>query len=166
MSKPAGKILVCGEWVDDPTYAKPVMTTAIAAKIDTAKAAKRWRYDSDMECFIEIRDGMNSEAPETRSKPKGCISDIENYRAVGIQDPSGRPGEGLVITGGRRQHRDELRARGLVEVGNESNGWGDVKTSLGKMDMPSAAPMVREALAMTGYYDGARSLSDLRRQRR
>lgn len=39
------------------------------------------------------------------------MKDIEPYKAVGMK---GRP----VITS-RRQHRDEMRARGLVEIGNE-----------------------------------------------
>ena len=91
---------------------------------------------------------------------------IEDYIAVGIQDPNGPPGSGLPITGGRRQHRDELRARGFTEVGNESAGWGEVKTGYSRLDMPDARPMVREALAATGYYSGARTLRELRRQRR
>ena len=95
----------------DPTYAEPATVTP---GVETAKQAKRWRYDNDLGCLIEVRDGMNSEGPEKRLPPRGVISDIDDYVAVGIQDPEGKRGDGLPITGGRRQHRDELRARGLM----------------------------------------------------
>lgn len=39
------------------------------------------------------------------------MKDIEPYKAVGM---TGKP-----IIGSRKQHRDEMRARGLVEIGNE-----------------------------------------------
>lgn len=39
------------------------------------------------------------------------IKDIDPYKAVGL------PGQPII--GGRRQHKDAMRAHGMVEVGNE-----------------------------------------------
>ena len=75
----------------------------------------RFRYDKDMECLVEIRDGANY----FDDKPKGpmVISDIQPYRAAGSDIACGgkRP-----IISGRRQHREFLARNGYVEVGNES----------------------------------------------
>ena len=120
----------------------------------------RYYWDKKMECVVEIRDGMNSDGPTVLSRPMGCIGDIDNYAAVGIQDPNGPRGAPLVITGGRRQHRDELKARGLVEVGTERLGPYEAPPP------PPAGAHVREALAKAGYYDGARSFREMRRQGR
>lgn len=129
-------------------------------RIDIAKAAKRWRYDKDLGCFIEITEGTNYEPPKKLVGPSNLIRDIDNYQAVGIQDPKAPRGTPLIVTKGRRQHRDELKARGYSEVGNDPNMAGRRHQS------PPAAPMVREALARAGYFDSARSLKELRRQGR
>lgn len=120
----------------------------------------RYYWDRQLECLIEIRDGMNSQGPQKLTAPTNLVRDIENYNAVGIRDDAKGPGHTLVITKGRRQHRDELKARGMIEVGNERSAYAD------KPKMPDAAPMVREAMARAGVFDGARSLRDLKRQGR
>ncbi len=50
-------------------------------------------------------------APLGRVSGLQVIKDIEPYQAIAV--------DGRVI-GGRRQHREMLRAHGLVEVGNEA----------------------------------------------
>lgn len=120
----------------------------------------RFIYDKDLGCIVEITAGSNREGPQRLVGPSNLMPDIENYNAVGIRDEKKGPGHTLVITRGRRQHRDELRARGLSEIGN------DHKWEPERQKMPDAAPMVREALARSGYYDGARSIREMRRQGR
>lgn len=120
----------------------------------------RFIYDKDLGCMVEITAGSNRAEPEKLVGASNLMRDLDNYNAVGIQDPHKPPGHTLIITKGRRQHRDELRARGLMEVGNEKGSYAD------KPKMPDAAPMVREALARAGYYDGARSFREMRRQGR
>ena len=73
----------------------------------------RYRYDKDLDCLIEIRDGSNYFQP---SSGPAIISDIEPYRAVAsdIACDNKRP-----MIGGRRQHREFLQRNGYTEVGNE-----------------------------------------------
>ena len=75
----------------------------------------RYRYDKDLDCMIEIREGNNY----FEEKPRGpnVISDIEPYRAAASDVACGgkRP-----IISGRRQHREFLKRNGLTEVGNET----------------------------------------------
>ncbi len=52
----------------------------------------------------------------------------------------------------------EERARGVIQLGTETSGWSPPPS------MPDAAPMVRDALAKTGFYNGARTLRELRKQ--
>lgn len=77
----------------------------------------RYRYDKDMECVIEIRDGANYPEPEKRTRPKGVISDIEPYRAVAsdVACDGKRP-----VIKGRRQHREFLQRNNYVEIGNDN----------------------------------------------
>lgn len=119
----------------------------------------RYRFDKQMQCLVEIRDGANWE-PEKLVGPTNLIRDIDNYNAVGIQDPKGPPGSPLIITRGRRQHRDELRARGLVEVGNDQSSYAE------KPRMADAATSIRESLSRSGWDNGARTIRELRRQGR
>jgi hypothetical protein len=119
----------------------------------------RFYWDKQMQCLVEYREGANWE-PEKLVGPTNLIRDIDNYNAVGIQDPKGRPGDALVITGGRRQHRDELRARGLMEVGNDQSTYAE------KPKMVDPRLTVREALSRNGFDDGARTFRELKRQGR
>lgn len=75
----------------------------------------RYRYDRDLDCLIELRDGSNYFEP---SPGPSIISDIQPYRAVAsdIACDGKRP-----VIGGRRQHREFLQRNGYVEVGNESS---------------------------------------------
>ena len=76
----------------------------------------RFRYDKDMDCLIEIRDGSNFFEEE---KPKGpaVIRDIDGYRAMGSDVACGgkRP-----FIGSRSEHRAYLRRNGYVETGNDT----------------------------------------------
>lgn len=76
----------------------------------------RYRYDKDMDCLVEIRDGANFFDETKGAKGPAVISDIEPYRAMGSDVACGgkRP-----MIGGRRQHRDYLRRNGYVETGND-----------------------------------------------
>lgn len=143
-----------------PVNPDAIVVRSLDERIDTAKKAGRSRcyWDKEMGCLVEIRDGMNSEGLTVLKKPDGVIPDIKDYIAVGIQDPNRPRGHGLPITGGRRQHRDELRARGLIEVGNEKTGWSAPPTP------PPANDLTRESLARSGYFDGARTIRELRRK--
>jgi hypothetical protein len=90
----------------------------------------RFRYDRDMDCIVEIRDGDNAPPPQSRQRPLGVISDIEPYRAAGsdVACDGKRP-----VIAGRRQHREFLSRNGYVEVGNE------------RCPTPSDAPSARDA---------------------
>lgn len=74
----------------------------------------RFRYDKDMECLVEVRDGANF-----YEEPKGptIIRDLEPYRAAAadVACEGKRP-----VISGRRQHREFLARNGYVEVGNEN----------------------------------------------
>jgi hypothetical protein len=92
----------------------------------------RYRYDKDLDCLIELREGSNWFEP---SKGPNVISDIEPYRAVAsdIACDGKRP-----MIGGRRQHREFLSRNGYIEVGNESG--------MTRSDMPSAREMQRDRI--------------------
>lgn len=76
-------------------------------------------FDKEMDCLVKIREGSNTPKPQVLRPMDGVIRDIQPYVALGIADHRTGNMAPLVITGGRRQHRDELRARNLIEVGNE-----------------------------------------------
>jgi hypothetical protein len=118
----------------------------------------RYIWDKHLESMIEIGDGTNSPMPEKRVGASNLMRDYENFEHRGMVDHKQGAGHALHITKGRRQLRDEERARGVVQVGNEKAGWSPPPK------MPDAGPMVREALARTGFYDGAKTLRALRRQ--
>ena len=88
-----------------------------------------WIYDRERQEFV---------APEEyrrQSSPSGIqvMADIKPYKSV--------TGE---IIGGRKQHRDFLRAHGLVEVGNEKMGPPKRKElSDARHDVKAAMDMVR-----------------------
>lgn len=112
----------------------------------------RYRYDKDLDCLVEIRDGSNYFEP---SKGPMIISDIEPYRAVAsdVACDNKRP-----IISGRRQHREFLRRNGYVEVGNEANPT--------RSDMPSEREMQRDRVEdikrATGEY-GSNTGADVAR---
>lgn len=120
----------------------------------------RFVWDHDLGCLVEVTEGSNREPPKPLVGPGNLMKDIDNYKAIGIQDPYAPRGTPLIITKGRRQHRDELRARAMSEVGNDRN-WTATPPQ-----KPPAAPVVREAFAQAGFYDGARSIRELKRQGR
>lgn len=73
----------------------------------------RYRYDRDLDCLVEIRNGSNYfEA----AKGPAVISDLEPYRAMGSDVACG--GKRPVISG-RRQHREYLQRNGYREAGTE-----------------------------------------------
>ena len=121
----------------------------------------RYRWDKELDIWIDLWDDTrNYPEPEKLVGPSNLIKDIDNYVAVGIQDHHAPRGTPLVITKGRRQHRDELRSRGFSEVGNEYQPVAKNEPT------PPAGPVIREALARHGFYDSARSIRELRRQGR
>lgn len=74
----------------------------------------RYRYDPDMDCLVEIRDGRNDVPPP----PAGpmIVRDIEGYRTVaGDVAHDGK----RVHIGSRSRHREFLRDNNYVEVGND-----------------------------------------------
>lgn len=115
-------------------------------------------WDKQLECLMEVGEGANRPLPEKRVGAFNLVRDYDNFQHRGMHDHTKGVGHALTITKGRRQLRDEERARGVIQVGNETSGWSPPPS------MPDAAPMVRNALAKTGFYDGARTLRDLRRQ--
>lgn len=76
----------------------------------------RYRFDKDMECLVEIRDGSNFFEENTNKGPS-IIRDIEPYRAMGSDVACG--GKRPVINS-RSEHRSYLRRNGYVETGNET----------------------------------------------
>ena len=82
---------------------------------------RRYVYDPDLECLVEIGAGTNHPDPA----PGGLqiIRDIDPYRPVASDIATGgkRP-----VIGGRRQHREFLRRNGYVEVGNERPVSGEL----------------------------------------
>jgi len=80
------------------------------------------------ECMGHYRRG-----DEQNGKSPYSLGDLEPYKNV--------YGE---VVGGRRQHRDFLKARGLVEVGNEN-----VKQKY--QDTPPVAPDIARAMNELGY---------------
>lgn len=76
----------------------------------------RYRYDKDMDCIVEIRDGSNWLAEQPARGPQ-IIRDLQPYKtAAGDVANNGN----RTVIGGRRQHREFLKRNGLVEVGNEA----------------------------------------------
>lgn len=82
---------------------------------------RRYIYDPDLDCMIEIGAGTNHPDP----LPGGVqiVRDIEPYRPVAsdVAAENKRP-----VIGGRRQHREFLRRNGYVEVGNERPVSGEL----------------------------------------
>ena len=76
----------------------------------------RFRYDKEMECLVEIRDGSNFFEDKPPKGPS-IIRDIEPYRAAGSDIACGgkRP---MINT--RSEHRAFLKRNGYVETGNEA----------------------------------------------
>ena len=77
----------------------------------------RFRYDKDLDCLVEIRDGSNFFDETKGNKGPALIKDIEGYRAMGADVACG--GKRPFITT-RSEHRAYLRRNGYVETGNET----------------------------------------------
>lgn len=148
-----------GATAHDPTIADVAVSPERSAAIDRAKAAKRWICDVDLGP-IEMCDRSNREE-ERRSAAGNCIRDIEPYVAVAMRDPKD-PSKPLVIHS-RSQHRAELAARGLIEVGNE-HIVKNPKTGYSEMHTESVRPAFERALDQMGYNRGARTLKEIRRR--
>ena len=76
---------------------------------------RRYVYDPDLECLIEIAAGTNHPDPVPGAGLQ-IVRDIDPYRAVASDIAAG--GKRPVIAG-RRQHREFIKRNGYVEVGNE-----------------------------------------------
>jgi hypothetical protein len=77
----------------------------------------RYRYDKEMDCLVEIRDGSNFFDETKGNKGPAVIKDIDGYRAMGADIACG--GKRPFITS-RSQHRAYLKRNGYVETGNET----------------------------------------------
>lgn len=110
----------------------------------------RFRYDKDMDCIVEIREGSNYF--EDKPPAPAVISDLAPYRAAGSDIACGgrRP-----VIGGRRQHREFLRRNGYVEVGNErAPSRGDLPAP--REAQRSRVEDIKRALGEYGSNTGAR----------
>lgn len=76
----------------------------------------RYRYDKDMDCIVEIRDGSNFFDETKGAKGPSVISDIDPYRAAAsdVACDGKRP-----VINSRSEHRAFLRRNGYVETGTE-----------------------------------------------
>lgn len=73
---------------------------------------RRYRYDADLDCLVEIGGNYFEERPQGPA----VISDDVGAGVNGLRHmPSGR------MIDSKSGHRKENKARGLAEVGNESN---------------------------------------------
>ncbi len=116
----------------------------------------RYRYDADMDCVVEIRDGSNYYEPETE-RSANVIGDDVGAGVNGLRHmPSGK------MLDSKSAHRKENRARGLREVGNEVH-FED------KQPEPSKDYYVRETIAaaeqLQGDWNGTRAWADKDRER-
>lgn len=76
--------------------------------------SKRYRWDRDLEILVEI--GGNSNFFEEKGAAPAVISDDVGAGVAGLRHlPSGK------MLDSKSAHRRENKARGLVEVGNETN---------------------------------------------
>lgn len=94
----------------------------------------RWVYDKAARDFVPAAEYY---AREHASKSGlQIVSDIKPYKSVVTGE----------VIGGRRQHRDHLRAHGVIEVGNE-------KMTTRTPDVSPAGPDVKRAFEMVrgGY---------------
>ena len=74
----------------------------------------RYRYDAELDCLVEI--GGNSNFFEERDQAPAVISDDVGGGVNGLRHmPSGK------MLDSKSAHRRETRARGLEEIGNETN---------------------------------------------
>lgn len=112
---------------------------------------RRFRYDHDLECVVEIRDNYFEET----SQAPGVISDDLKAGVNGLKHmPSGQ------MLDSKSAHYRENRARGLEQVGNETN-------YAVKRERPTADDYGREVLKardqIAGNYNG--TADQLARQR-
>jgi hypothetical protein len=103
---------------------------------------RRFRYDPDLETVVEIGGNYFEEAPQGPA----VISDDLGHGVDGLKHlPSGR------MIDSKSGHRAENRARGLVEVGNETD-FAD------KRERPKGDYYVREVIdakqQIEGNYNG------------
>ena len=91
----------------------------------------RWIWDKELRKLVPAEE---YEARRAEQRGPMIITDIEPYRSVATGE----------VVSGRRQHRDMLRAHGLVEVGNERF---PPRRSL---EMPPAGADIKRALEKHG----------------
>ncbi len=73
---------------------------------------RRYRYDADLDCLVEI--GSNSNYFEEKTESAAVISDNVGAGVNGLRHlPSGK------MLDSKSAHRKETKARGLEEVGND-----------------------------------------------
>lgn len=90
---------------------------------------ERWVIDRRTGKVVSAKDYV----PPERERGPIVVKDIEPYRS--IIDNS--------VIGGRKQHRDHLRAHGCFEIGTEKMNYGNRDKPL-----PPAEDSVRQAIKM------------------
>ncbi len=115
----------------------------------------RYRYDADLDCLVEI--GGNSNYFEEKTESTNVISDNLGVGVNGLRHmPSGK------MLDSKSAHRRETKARGLVEIGNETN-FG----SKAKEDPRAYGQMVKDAAEqIAGDYNGTRGWLEHQRNNR
>lgn len=92
----------------------------------------RYRWDKDLGCLIEIREGSNYPESPKLVGPSNLIRDLEPYKPIAADKETGvRPS----YIGGRAQHREFLKRNGYIEVGNERvkrETYGPTKGEIGR----------------------------------
>ena len=124
----------------------------------------RYRYDKDLDCLVEIRDGSNFFDETKGSKGPALIKDIEGYRAMGADVACG--GKRPFITS-RSQHRAYLKRNGYVETGNETPRVYDDRPTMQQMQRDRVDDIRRargEYGSNTGA-DAARAFAERNRER-
>lgn len=133
-----GKVLPKDEVLALRAQRKPVK--AVNATIYENKPVERghWIYDR--------KTGEAVPSHLYRRDPKSGLTiqkDIEPYQAVFGKKVDGKLQR--TVVGSRAQHRDELRARGVEEVGNE-------KITKHYEPAPGVSEDIRRAMHETGYH--------------
>lgn len=101
---------------------------------------RRFVYDKELDCVVEIGNGSNTPAPEQRLPPSGVMRDIQDYKTVAIDVATGKR---AVITS-RSRHREFLKRNGYIEIGNSFVPNQHEK-------MPSIGESIKRALQEKGY---------------
>lgn len=106
---------------------------------------RRYRYDPDLDCLVEIGGNYFEEKPPQTAS---VISDDVGAGVNGLRHmPSGR------MLDSKSEHRKENRARGLEEVGNQTD-FASAKATVSRREYEQTVKDAREQIE--GNYNGTR----------